>query len=65
MDIMVFSLIVFMLVLKMFNGLDGMFFFLFGVRVFFYYLEIELEDLFVFNEEDDDLKKGVIVRKKL
>lgn len=65
MDAMAFSLTVPTLALKMPNGLDSMSLSPPGARVPLHYLETELEDPFAFNEEDDDLKKGVTVRKKL
>ncbi|XP_025261023.1 INO80 complex subunit D [Theropithecus gelada] len=65
MDTMAFSLTVPTLALKMPNGLDGMSLSPPGARVPLHYLETELEDPFAFNEEDDDLKKGATVRKKL
>lgn len=65
MDAMAFSLTVPTLALKMPNGLDGMSLSPPGARVPLHYLETELEDPFAFNEEDDDLKKGATVRKKL
>lgn len=65
MDTMAFSLTVPPLALKMPNGLDGMSLSPPGARVPLHYLETELEDPFAFNEEDDDLKKGATVRKKL
>lgn len=65
MDTMAFSLAVPTLALKMPNGLDGMSLSPPGARVPLHYLETELEDPFAFNEEDDDLKKGATVRKKL
>lgn len=65
MDTMAFSLTVPTLALKMPNGLDGMSLSPPGARVPVHYLETELEDPFAFNEEDDDLKKGATVRKKL
>lgn len=65
MDTMAFSLAVPPLALKMPNGLDGMSLSPPGARVPLHYLETELEDPFAFNEEDDDLKKGATVRKKL
>ncbi|XP_012871646.1 PREDICTED: INO80 complex subunit D [Dipodomys ordii] len=64
-DTMAFSLTVPTLALKMPNGLDGMSLSPPGARVPLHYLETELEDPFAFNEEDDDLKKGATVRKKL
>ncbi|XP_021053361.1 INO80 complex subunit D isoform X1 [Mus pahari] len=65
MDAMAFSLTVPTLALKMPNGLDSMSLSPPGARVPLHYLDTELEDPFAFNEEDDDLKKGVTVRKKL
>ncbi|KAM6348809.1 INO80 complex subunit D isoform 1-T6 [Alca torda] len=65
MDAMAFSLTVPTLALKMPNGLDGMSLSPPGARLPLHYLEAELEDPFAFNEEDDDLKKGATVRKKL
>ncbi|XP_023392052.1 INO80 complex subunit D [Pteropus vampyrus] len=65
MDTMAFSLTVPTLALKMPNGLDGMSLSPPGARVPLHYLETELEDPFAFNEEDDDLKKGATVKKKL
>uniref|UniRef100_H9G8I2 INO80 complex subunit D n=1 Tax=Anolis carolinensis TaxID=28377 RepID=H9G8I2_ANOCA len=65
MDSMAFSLMVPPLALKMPNGLDGMSLSPPGARLPLHYLEAELEDPFAFNEEDDDLKKGTTVKKKL
>ncbi|KAI1237098.1 hypothetical protein IHE44_0014353 [Lamprotornis superbus] len=65
MDAMAFSLTVPTLALKMPNGLDGMSLSPPGARLPLHYLEAELEDPFAFNEEDDDLKKGATVKKKL
>nr|XP_023478243.1 INO80 complex subunit D isoform X1 [Equus caballus] len=65
MDTMAFSLTVPTVALKMPNGLDGMSLSPPGARVPLHYLETELEDPFAFNEEDDDLKKGATVRRKL
>ncbi|XP_062972194.1 INO80 complex subunit D [Elgaria multicarinata webbii] len=65
MDSMAFSLTVPPLALKMPNGLDGMSLSPPGARLPLHYLEAELEDPFAFNEEDDDLKKGATVKKKL
>uniref|UniRef100_A0A8C9FRB8 IN80D protein n=1 Tax=Pavo cristatus TaxID=9049 RepID=A0A8C9FRB8_PAVCR len=65
MDTMALSLTMPTLALKMPNGLDGMSLSPPGARLPLHYLEAELEDPFAFNEEDDDLKKGATVRKKL
>ncbi|RMC18467.1 hypothetical protein DUI87_04356 [Hirundo rustica rustica] len=65
MDAVAFSLTVPTLALKMPNGLDGMSLSPPGARLPLHYLEAELEDPFAFNEEDDDLKKGATVKKKL
>lgn len=65
MDAMAFGLTVPTLALKMPNGLDGMSLSPPGARLPLHYLEAELEDPFAFNEEDDDLKKGATVKKKL
>lgn len=65
MDSMAFSLTVPPLALKMPNGLDGMSLSPPGARLPLHYLEAELEDPFAFNEEEDDLKKGATVKKKL
>ncbi|XP_004851216.1 INO80 complex subunit D isoform X1 [Heterocephalus glaber] len=65
MDTMAFSLTVPTLALKMPNGLDGMSLSPPGARVPLHYLDTEFEDPFAFNEEDDDLKKGATVRRKL
>ncbi|KAK7800780.1 hypothetical protein U0070_002885, partial [Myodes glareolus] len=65
MDAMAFSLTVPTLALKMPNGLDSLSLSPPGSRVPLHYLETEFEDPFAFNEEDDDLKKGATVKKKL
>ncbi|XP_054826999.1 INO80 complex subunit D [Eublepharis macularius] len=65
MDSMAFSLTVPPLALKMPNGLDGMSLSPPGARLPLHYLDAELEDPFAFNEEDEDLKKGATVKKKL
>ncbi|XP_007436739.1 INO80 complex subunit D [Python bivittatus] len=64
-DSIAFSLTVPPLALKMPNGLDGMSLSPPGARLPLHYLEAELEDPFAFNEEDEDLKKGTAVKKKL
>uniref|UniRef100_H3B670 INO80 complex subunit D n=1 Tax=Latimeria chalumnae TaxID=7897 RepID=H3B670_LATCH len=53
------------LALKMPNGLDGPVLSPPGVRVPVHYLQTELEDPFAFNEDEDSLKKGAVIRKKL
>ncbi|KAJ7345428.1 hypothetical protein JRQ81_001378 [Phrynocephalus forsythii] len=65
MDSVAFSLTVPPLALKMPNGLDGMSLSPPGARLPLHYLEAELEDPFAFHEEDEDLKKGATVKKKL
>ncbi|XP_008058807.1 INO80 complex subunit D [Carlito syrichta] len=65
MDAMAFSLTVPTLALKMPNGLDGMSLSPPGARVPLHYLDTELEDPFAFHEEDEDLKRGAAVRRKL
>ncbi|XP_030310468.1 INO80 complex subunit D [Calypte anna] len=65
MDATAFGLTVPTVALKMPNGVDGMSLSPPGARLPLHYLEAELEDPFAFNEEDDDLKKGATVRKKL
>lgn len=65
MDSIAFSLTVPPLALKMPNGLDGMSLSPPGARLPLHYLEAELEDPFAFNEEDEELKKGTAVKKKL
>uniref|UniRef100_H0VI45 KANL2-like probable zinc-finger domain-containing protein n=1 Tax=Cavia porcellus TaxID=10141 RepID=H0VI45_CAVPO len=64
-DTMAFSLAVPTLALKMPNGLDGMSLSPPGARVPLHYLDTDLEDPFAFHEEDEDLKKGATVKKKL
>ncbi|XP_053327032.1 INO80 complex subunit D [Spea bombifrons] len=64
MDTMAFSLTVPPLALKMPNGLDGMTLSPPGARLPFHYLETDLEDPFMF-EEEEDLKKGASIKKKL
>ncbi|XP_013908470.1 PREDICTED: INO80 complex subunit D [Thamnophis sirtalis] len=65
MDSIAFSLTVPPLALKMSNGLVGMSLSPPGARLPLHYLEAELEDPFAFNEEDEELKKGTAVKKKL
>lgn len=65
MDSIAFSLTVPPLALKMPNGLDGMSLSPPGARLPLHYLEAEVEDPFAFNEEDEELKKGTAVKKKL
>ncbi|XP_029462181.1 INO80 complex subunit D isoform X1 [Rhinatrema bivittatum] len=65
MDAMAFSLTVPTLALKVPNGLDGLSLSPPGARLPLHYLEADLEDPFAFNEEEEELRKGVTVRKKL
>lgn len=64
-DTMAFSLAVPTLALKMPNGLDGLSLSPPGARVPLHYLDTELDDPFAFPEEEEDLKKGATVRRKL
>ncbi|OCT61349.1 INO80 complex subunit D-like isoform X2 [Xenopus laevis] len=65
METMAFSLTVPPLALKMPNGLDGMNLSPPGARLPIHYLETDLEDPFGFEEEEEELKKGASVKKKL
>ncbi|KAM8933614.1 INO80 complex subunit D isoform 2-T2 [Pelodytes ibericus] len=64
METMAFSLTVPTLALKMPNGLDGMNLSPPGARLPFHYLETDLEDPFLL-EEEEELKKGASIKKKL
>ncbi|XP_043931794.1 INO80 complex subunit D [Protopterus annectens] len=65
MDSVALSLSMPTLTLKMPNGLDRPALSPPLARLPIHYLEMDLEDPFAFNEEEDDLKKGVAVKKKL
>ncbi|CAH2306414.1 Hypothetical predicted protein [Pelobates cultripes] len=65
METVAFSLTVPSLALKMPNGLDGMTLSPPSARLPFHYLETDLEDPFMFEEEQEELKKVESVKKKL
>ncbi|KAM4026371.1 INO80 complex subunit D [Anomaloglossus baeobatrachus] len=65
METVAFSLTVPTLALKMPNGLDGMTLSPPGARLPLHYLETDLDDSFTLEEEDEELKKGSCIKKKL
>ncbi|XP_075464660.1 INO80 complex subunit D [Ascaphus truei] len=65
METVAFSLTVPTLALKMPNGLDGMSLSPPGARLPLHYLETDLEDPFAFEEEEEELRKGASLKKKL
>ncbi|KAM4697636.1 INO80 complex subunit D isoform 2-T2 [Rhinophrynus dorsalis] len=65
METVAFSLTVPSMAMKMPNGLDGMTLSPPGARLPLHYLETDLEDPFTFEEEEEELKKGTSVKKKL
>ncbi|XP_075036300.1 INO80 complex subunit D [Mixophyes fleayi] len=65
METVAFSLTVPTLALKMPNGLDGMTLSPPGARLPLHYLETDLDDSFTFEEEEEELRKGSSIKKKL
>ncbi|XP_068101097.1 INO80 complex subunit D [Hyperolius riggenbachi] len=65
METVAFSLTVPTLALKMPNGLDGMTLSPPGARLPLHYLETDLDDSFPLEEEEEELRKGTSVKKKL
>ncbi|XP_063788728.1 INO80 complex subunit D [Pseudophryne corroboree] len=65
METVAFSLTVPTLALKMPNGLDGMTLSPPGARLPLHYLETDLDDSFTFEEEEEELRKGASIKKKL
>lgn len=65
METVAFSLTVPSLALKMPNGLDGMTLSPPGARLPLHYLETDLDDSFTVEEEEEELRKGASIKKKL
>ncbi|XP_077304647.1 INO80 complex subunit D [Lithobates pipiens] len=65
METVAFSLTVPTLALKMPNGLDGMTLSPPGARLPLHYLETDLDDSFTVEEEEEELRKGTSIKKKL
>uniref|UniRef100_A0A8C5QSA9 INO80 complex subunit D n=1 Tax=Leptobrachium leishanense TaxID=445787 RepID=A0A8C5QSA9_9ANUR len=64
-ETMALSLTMPSLAMKMPNGLDGLTLSPPGAKLPFHYLDTDLEDPFMFEEEEEELKKGESVKKKL
>ncbi|KAM9305920.1 INO80 complex subunit D isoform 2-T2 [Gastrophryne carolinensis] len=64
-ETMAFSLTLPTLSLKMPNGVDGMTLSPPGARLPLHYLETDMDDSFILEEEEEELKKGASIKKKL